>query len=56
MYKKASGQKLNKERTHIFFSRKNTRSEVKDHFLSSARVQSTHRYEQYLGLPALVGK
>jgi hypothetical protein len=55
MYEKASGQKLNRDKTSIFFS-KNTRRATKDHLLSLAGISSTRRYEKYLGLPSLVGK
>jgi hypothetical protein len=55
LYEKASGQKLNRDKTSIFFS-KNTRRETRDHLLLLAGVNSTRRYEKYLGLPSLVGK
>jgi hypothetical protein len=55
IYEKASGQKLNKEKTSIFFST-NTRREAKEHIISIAGINSTRRYERYLGLPSLVGK
>jgi hypothetical protein len=55
IYKKASGQKLNREKTSIFFS-KNTNTVVKNHLLSIAGVSSTRRYEKYLGLPSLIGR
>jgi hypothetical protein len=55
LYEMASGQKLNKDKTSIFFS-KNTRQATKDHILSLAGISSTRRYEKYLGLPSLVGK
>jgi hypothetical protein len=54
-YEKASGQKLNRGKTSIFFS-KNTRREAKDHIISIAGINSTRRYEKYLGLPTLVGR
>jgi hypothetical protein len=55
VYERASGQKINKEKTSIFFSR-NTKQETKDHILSIAGVNSTNSYEKYLGLPPLVGR
>jgi hypothetical protein len=55
IYENASGQKLNRDKTSIFFSR-NTRREAKEHITSIAGVSSTRRYEKYLGLPALVGR
>jgi hypothetical protein len=54
-YEKASGQKLNREKTSIFFSW-NTKVEAKSLILSAAGVNSTTRYEKYLGLPAFVGR
>jgi hypothetical protein len=54
-YEKASGQKINKNKTSLFFSR-NTKEEVKNQILSIAGISSTQRYEKYLGLPALIGR
>jgi hypothetical protein len=54
IYERASGQKLNKEKTSISFSR-NTKLETKQHILSVAGVKSTNQFERYLGLPALIG-
>jgi len=54
-YKKASGQQLNKEKTSIFFSR-NTSQEARDCIFRLSGVPSTHQFDKYLGLPALVGK
>jgi hypothetical protein len=54
-YERASGQKLNREKTSIFFS-KNTKREAKEFILSTAGVTSTASYERYLGLPALIGR
>jgi hypothetical protein len=54
-YEKASGQKLNRENTSMFFSR-NTRVETKQYILDVARVNSTTHFEKYLGLPALIGR
>jgi hypothetical protein len=54
-YEKALGQKLNKHKTFIFFSR-NTSQEIKTHILEVAEVTSTRWYEKYLGLPAIIGQ
>jgi hypothetical protein len=54
-YERASGQKLNREKTSIFFC-KNTKREAKEFLLSIAGVVSSARYEKYLGLPALIGR
>lgn len=49
------GQKLNKEKTPIFFS-KNTSVEAKRHILAISGVQSTQSYDKYLGLSVMKGK
>jgi hypothetical protein len=54
-YEKASGQKLNKGKTSLFFSR-NTGDDMKAQMLSVAGITSTQKYEKYLGLPALIGR
>jgi hypothetical protein len=54
-YEQASGQRLNKEKTAIFFSH-NTLLEVKEKIVEVARIPSSQRYDTYLGLLALVGK
>jgi hypothetical protein len=55
LYEQASGQKLNREKTSIFFSR-NTKQETKDFIISISGVSSSANYEKYLGLPPLVGR
>jgi hypothetical protein len=55
VYERASGQKLNKSKTSVFFSR-NTHADSRAYILSLAGVSSTQRYEKYLGLPALIGR
>lgn len=54
VYEWVSGQKINKTKTSIFFS-KNTGAAFREHILSISRVSSTNRYEKYLGLPSMVG-
>lgn len=54
-YVTVSGQRLNRDKTSIFFSR-NTSQEMKDCILQLSGISTTQRYEKYLGLPALVGK
>lgn len=54
-YEKASGQKLNRDKTSIFFSQ-NTKQETKEFILSISGVSSSTSYEKYLGLPPLVGR
>jgi hypothetical protein len=55
VYEQASSQKLNRDKTSIFFS-KNTKMEVKEVLLATAGVTATTRLEKYLGLPALIGR
>ncbi|XP_030963385.1 uncharacterized protein LOC115984504 [Quercus lobata] len=55
LYERASGQKLNREKTSIFFSKAINvarRQEISD-FLGVPEVKE---YEKYLGLPAVVGR
>jgi hypothetical protein len=54
-YEKASGQKLNNDKTSLFFS-KNTTREEKKAILAKVAIPATQRYGTYLGLLALVGK
>ncbi|XP_042939571.1 uncharacterized protein LOC122274613 [Carya illinoinensis] len=50
-YESASGQRLNLEKTAVYFSR-NTRIEAKDAILSGVRLCEARSYEKYLGLPS----
>ena len=54
-YEKASGQKVNKNKTTIFFS-KSTVEINKYEIKSALGLQEIEHYEQYLGLPSLVGR
>jgi hypothetical protein len=54
-YEQGSGQRLNKEKTSLFFSR-NTDQGVREKIIKLAGVPESQRYDTYLGLPALVGK
>ncbi|KAJ0052838.1 hypothetical protein Pint_03233 [Pistacia integerrima] len=54
-YEKSSEQRLNKEKTSIFFS-KNTRGDIKQQITQMAGVKSSHPYDRYLGLPTLIGR
>jgi ribonuclease HI/exonuclease III len=54
-YEKASGQRLNKDKTSIFFSR-NTSSLAKECILQLSGIPDTQRYDKYLGLPSIVGR
>ena len=55
VYEKESGQKLNREKTSLFFS-KNTSVEVKEEVKDMFGAQVIHQHERYLGLPTLVGR
>jgi hypothetical protein len=55
MYEEVSGQKMNNNKTSIFFSR-NTPLNEKETILEFAGIPATHKYDKYLGLPALVGR
>ncbi|XP_059446415.1 uncharacterized protein LOC132177961 [Corylus avellana] len=54
-YEDASGQKLNKEKTDVFF-RRNTSNVSKQKILDISGIPLSQRFDTYLGLPALVGK
>lgn len=55
LYEQASGQRLNMDKTSIYFS-KNTRQEIKTTVLHAANVKEAKSFEKYLGLPAYVGR
>jgi len=55
IYEMASGQKVNKEKSSIFFS-KNTKHEVRDAIHQEVNVAVVNQFEKYLGLPALIGR
>ena len=54
-YEKNSGQKLNKDKTYLFFS-KNTGSETREAIKGMFGAQIIQQHEKYLGLPPLIGK
>lgn len=54
-YELASGQRLNIEKTSIFFS-KNTPLTARTQILQASGVQASNNFEKYLGLPAVVGR
>jgi len=55
IYEAGSGQKLNLNKTSIFFSR-NTSVERRQEILQQSGLQETQRLDTYLGLPSFVGK
>jgi hypothetical protein len=54
-YEAASGQKLNLNKTSVFFSR-NTNVAKRQEITLLSGLQATQWYDKYLGLPALIGK
>ena len=55
LYEKASGQKLNREKTTIFFN-KAVKEDTKTQISNYLEVPEVKEYEKYLGLPAVVGR
>ena len=54
-YENVSGQKLNRDKIALFFS-KSTSSEMQRQIMGAFGVNELNPYEEYLGLPALVGR
>jgi hypothetical protein len=54
-YEKVSGQKLNSQKTSIFYSR-NTGADFKEFISASAGLQASSNLDKYLGLLALIGR
>ena len=54
-YEKVLGQKLNRDKTALFFS-KSTPSDVQRQIMEILEGSELKQYEKYLGLPAMVGK
>ena len=55
LYEQASGQNINRGKTNIFFST-NTPHRTQAAISNFLGVPIVQRYEQYLGLPSLVGR
>ena len=55
IYERGSGQKINREKTNIFFS-SNTPHEVQARIQQVLGVPAIRHFEKYLGLPELVGR
>ena len=55
MHEKGSGQKINIEKTNLFFS-SNTPLPLQEQIQQILGVPAIRQYEKYLGLPALVGQ
>ena len=54
-YKEASGQKINTDKSSIFFS-PNTTQETKDEILDTLGPMQDTRHTRYLGLPSFIGR
>ncbi|XP_075669857.1 uncharacterized protein LOC142639581 [Castanea sativa] len=54
-YEKELGQKLNKEKISLFFS-KNTCPEIQEMAKETFKAQIVQQHERYLGLPSLMGQ
>ena len=54
-YEKESRQKLNREKTSLFFS-KNMCGAIQEEIKTIFGAQIIHKHERYLGLPTLVGR
>ena len=55
IYERGLGQKINKDKTNIFFS-SNTQHDLQTRIQQLLGVPAIRQYEKYLGLPAFVGK
>ena len=55
IYEEGSGQKVNKNKTAIFFS-KSSPEGTKDEIKEALSLQEIVHYDKYLGLPSLVGR
>jgi hypothetical protein len=55
IYEKAFGQKINREKTSIFFS-KYMKTAIRDQILSIVGVNSTQSYEKYIGIPTIIDR
>ena len=54
-YEEVSGQKINTEKSSIFFS-PNTSQEVKDEIFDTLGLMQDSRHMRYLGLPSFIGR
>jgi hypothetical protein len=55
VYEAGSGQKLNLDKTSVFFSR-NTSKKKRQEILSLSGLSKAHHFDTYLRLPSLIGK
>ena len=55
VYEKESGQRLNREKTSLFFS-KNTKEDIQNFVKDTFGAEIVKQHEKYLGLPPMVGR
>ncbi len=55
LYERASGQKINREKTALFFSH-NTPQEHREQIMAHFGTNQTTQFEKYLGLPPIIGR
>ena len=55
LYEAASGQKINADKSSVFFSH-NTPDELKNEVLEILGPMQDQRHRKYLGLPSVIGK
>ena len=54
-YDEALGQKINKNKTAVYFS-KSTKEDTRECIKGILGVQEINHYDKYLGLPSLLGR
>ena len=54
-YERASGQRINRNKTQLFFS-SNTNQQVRNSIKGKLGVAVSHQFDKYLGLPSFVGR
>ena len=54
-YERASGQRINRDKTQLFFS-SNTNQQVRNSIQGRLGVAVSHQFDKYLGLPSFVGR
>ena len=55
MYEQCSGQKINREKTALFFS-SNTDPSIQQEIQDFWGSQGTNNFDKYLGLPVMIGR
>ena len=55
VYERGSGQKINRDKTNIFFST-NTQPDMQTRIQNILGMPAIRQYEKYLGLPTLIGR